>query len=82
MKSMKLDYEFPSASGKSVAAEMALAKANATATPPVAFFEIFATAGIIRAATNGKTQIAHTLRELEDKSKGKIAISKPPLLLS
>ena len=66
----------PRANGRSVVAEIALARAKATATPPVALFENFATPGIITAATNGNIQIAQAFNAvaLKPNSKDPVAI--------
>jgi len=45
--------------GSNIAAEIALIAANPTATLPVEIFENFPTAGIIRAAMNGRIHIIH-----------------------
>jgi hypothetical protein len=50
-----------SAPGRSVAAEIALIRANPTAIQPVPRFVALPTAGMIKAATNGKIQTSHAL---------------------
>ena len=64
--------------GNNTAAEIALIAANPTATLPVEIFENFPTAGIIRAAINGRIHINHAYTASPSVAITSVAIFYPP----